>query len=52
MLDSYCAVIHCCFSLTIHALTDVSQNNLSVLKHVVIASAESVKKEDDNKLTS
>jgi len=49
MLDSYCAVVHCHFSLAIHALTDVFQNNLSALKHVVIASAESVKKKDDNK---
>jgi len=52
MLDSYCAVVHCHFSLTIHALTDVFQNNLSALKHVVIASAESVKRKDDNKSAS
>jgi len=50
MLDSYCAVVHCHFSLTIHALTDVFQNNLSALKHIVITSAESVKRKDNNKL--
>jgi len=49
MLDSYCAVIRRHFPLTIHALTDVFQNNLFALKHVVITSAESVKKKDDNK---
>jgi len=49
MLDSYCAVVCCHFSLTIHALTDIFQNNLSALKHIVITLAESVKKEDDNK---
>jgi len=52
MLDSYCAVICRHFSLTIHALTDVFQNNLSALKHVVITSAESVKRKDDNKSAS
>jgi len=49
MLNSYCAVIHCHFLLTIHALTDIVQNNLSALKHIVITSAESVKRKDDNK---
>jgi len=49
MLDSYCAVIRRHFPLTIHAFTDVFQNNLSALKHVIITSAESVKKKDDNK---
>jgi len=49
MLDSYCAVVRCHFSFAIHALTDVFQNNLSALKHVVITSAESVKEKDDNK---
>jgi len=49
MLNSYCAVVHCHFSLTIHAFTDVFQNNLSALKHVIIVSAESVKKKDNNK---
>jgi len=49
MLNSYCAVVHCHFPLTIHALTDIFKNNLSALKHVVIAPAESVKKKDDNK---
>jgi len=49
MLNLYCAVIHCCFSLTIHALTDVFQNNLSALKHIIITPAESVKKKDGNK---
>jgi len=52
MLDSYCAVVRCHFPLTIHALTDVFQNNLSALKHVVITPAESVKKKDDNKSAS
>jgi len=52
MLDSYCAVVHCHFSLTIHALTDIFQNNLSALKHIVITSAEFVKEKDDNKLAS
>jgi len=51
MLNSYCAVVRRHFSLTIHALTDVFQNNLSALKHVIITPAESVKKEDDNKST-
>jgi len=50
MLDSYHAVVHCHFSLTIHALTDIFHNNLSALKHIVITSAESVKKKDNNKL--
>jgi len=49
MLNSYCAVVCCHFPLAIHALTDVFQNNLSALKHVVITSAESVKGKDDNK---
>jgi len=49
MLNSYCAVVCCHFSLTIHALTDIFQNNLSALKHIVITSAESVKEKDDNK---
>ncbi len=49
MLDSYCAVVRRHFPLAIHALTDVFQNNLSALKHVVITPAESVKGEDDNK---
>jgi hypothetical protein len=31
MLNSYRAVVHCHFSLIIHALTDVFQNNLSAL---------------------
>ncbi len=48
MLDSYHAVVHCHFSLAIHALTDIFQNNLSALKHVIITSAESVKRKDDN----
>jgi len=52
MLDSYCAVVRRCFPLTIHALTDIFENNLSALKHVIITSAESVKKEDDNKSAS
>ena len=52
MLDSYCAVVHCHFPLAIHALTDIFQNNLPALKHVVIASAESVKEKDDNKSAS
>jgi len=43
MLDSYCAMVRCLFPLAIHALTDIFQNNLS---------AESVKRRDDNKLTS
>jgi len=50
MLNSYCAVVCCHFSLTIHALTDIFQNNLSALKHIVIASAEFVKEKDDSKL--
>jgi len=50
MLDSYCAVVRCHFLLTIHALTDIFQNNLSALKHIVIASAEFVKEKDDSKL--
>jgi len=49
MLDSYCAVVRCCFPLTIHAFTDIFENNLSALKHIVITSAESVKRKDDNK---
>jgi len=52
MLNLYCAVVCCCFSLTIHALTDIFKNNLSALKHVVIAPAESVKRKDDNKSVS
>ncbi len=52
MLDSYCAVVCCHFPLTIHALTDIFKNNLSALKHVVITSAESVKKKDDNESAS
>ncbi len=52
MLNSYHAVVHCHFLLTIHAFTDVFQNNLSALKHIVITSAESVKKKDDNKSAS
>ncbi len=50
MLNSYCAVVCCHFLLAIHALTDIFKNNLSALKHIVITSAESVKKKDDNKL--
>jgi len=49
MLDSYYAVVCCHFLLTIHAFTDVFQNNLSALKHIVITPTESVKKKDDNK---
>jgi len=49
MLDSYHAVVCCHFLLTIHALTDINQNNLPALKHVIIASAESVKAKDNNK---
>jgi len=49
MLNSYHAVVHCRFPLTIHALTDIFKNNLSALKHIVIAPAESVKEKDDNK---
>jgi len=49
MLNSYCAVVRRHFPLAIHALTDVFQNNLSALKHIVITSAESVKKKDNNK---
>jgi len=52
MLNSYCAVVCRHFPLTIHALTDVFENNLSALKHIVIAPAESVKKEDNNKSAS
>jgi len=52
MLNSYCAVVRRHFPLTIHALTDVFKNNLSALKHVVITSAESVKRKDDNKSAS
>jgi len=52
MLNSYCAVVRCHFSLVIHALTDVFQNNLSALKHIVITSAEFVKGKDDNKSAS
>jgi len=49
MLNLYCAVIRRHFSLAIHAFTDIFQNNLSALKHIVITSAESVKRKDDNK---
>jgi len=49
ILNSYCAVVCCCFPLVIHALTDIFQNNLSALKHIIITSTESVKKKDDNK---
>jgi len=52
MLNSYHAVVCCHFLLTIHALTDIFQNNLSALKHIVIAPAESVKGKDDNKSAS
>ncbi len=52
ILDFYCAVVCCHFLFAIHALTDVFENNLSALKHIVIAPAESVKKEDDNKSAS
>jgi len=52
MLNSYHAVIHCHFPLTIHALTDIFQNNLFALKHVIIMPAESVKRKDDNKSAS
>ena len=52
MLNSYCAVVCCHFPLTIHALTDVFENNLSALKHIVIAPVESVKKKDGNELAS
>ncbi len=52
MLDSYCAVIHRHFPLAIHALTDIFENNLSALKHIVITPAESVKKKDNNKSVS
>jgi len=52
MLNSYCAVVCCCFPLAIHALTDIFENNLPALKHVVITSAESVKRKDDNKSAS
>jgi len=52
MLDSYCAVVCCHFSLVIHALTDVFQNNLSALKHIVITPAGSVKRKDDNESVS
>jgi len=52
MLNSYCAVVCCCFSLAIHAFTDVFQNNLSALKHIIITFAESVKRKDDNKSAS
>jgi len=52
MLNSYHAVVRCCFPLAIHALTDVFQNNLSALKHIVITLAESVKKKDSNKSVS
>jgi len=51
-LNSYCPVVHCCFLLTIHALTDVFENNLSALKHVVITPAEFVKAKDDNESAS
>ncbi len=49
MLNSYHAVVRCHFPLAIHAFTDVFQNNLPALKHIVITSAESVKGKDDNK---
>ena len=49
MLNSYHAVVHCHFLLAIHALTDVFQNNLSALKHIVITPTGSVKGKDDNK---
>ena len=49
MLNSYCAVVCCHFLLTIHAFTDIFENNLSALKHIVIMSAEFVKRKDDNK---
>jgi len=49
MLNSYCAVVHCHFPLAIHAFTDIFENNLSALKHIVIMSAEFVKRKDDNK---
>ena len=49
MLDSYHAVVRCCFPLTIHTFTDIFQNNLSALKHIVITPAESVKRKDNNK---
>jgi len=52
MLNSYHAVVCCHFLLTIHALTDIFQNNLFALKHIVITSAESVKGKDDNKSAS
>jgi len=52
MLNSYCAVVRCHFPLAIHALTDIFKNNLSALKHIVIAPAESVKEKDDNKSAS
>ena len=49
MLNSYCAVVRCCFLLAIHTLTDIFKNNLSALKHIVITSAEFVKRRNDNK---
>jgi len=52
MLNLYCAVVCCHFPLTIHALTDIFQNNLSALKHIIITFAESVKEKDDNKSVS
>jgi len=52
MLNLYCAVVCRHFPLIIHAFTDVFENNLSALKHIVIVSAESVKGKDDNKSTS
>jgi len=52
MLNSYCAVVCCHFLLAIHALTDIFENNLSALKHIVIAPAEFVKEKDDNESTS
>ncbi len=52
MLNSYHAVVHCHFPLTIHAFTNIFQNNLPALKHIVIAPAESVKGKDDNKSAS
>jgi len=49
MFDSYRAVVCCCFPLAIHAFTDIFENNLSALKHIVITSAEFVKRRNDNK---
>ena len=52
MLDSYHVVVRHHFSLAIHALTDIFKNNLSALKHIIITSVKSVKREDDNKSVS